>query len=465
MENWAFAEMKTARIKDARRRKSMANVLENLAERPSESFSAAAGPAGRQAAQRLFSQETIQVSHLLAGHYQQTIARIGSECRGGLVLVVQDTTEFDFTGHKATKGLGYVNDTKARGLFSHSALAVTPDGLPLGLLHLNLFVRQDDQYGKASQRRDLDIEQKESYRWIQTLRSVEKKMPVGQHVLFVQDREADIFAFLEAAKRPSTYVLVRANQSRKVEVESESAEKGPTAQHLFDAACRAPVVGRMYVHIPHAPGRHERVAELVVQSLSLRIVSPSRRKGVSGNSLAAWVVRACELNPPPGQVAIEWILVTTMPTPDGPAACELVAFYAKRWTIERLHYTVKSGGCRAEALQMDDVHALGLAISLYYVTAWRLMHLTYLARVDPTAPPESILGPTEIEVIECIRNKPISTAEEAVVSIAQLGGYQFYKNAPAPGIKVLWLGFRRLQDMEAGWVLAKGNDRSPPCKL
>lgn len=460
MDTWASGEMLGSHIKDLRRRKSMATVLNNLAERPGLSFSAAAGSAKRQAAHRLFSDEEVTVADLLAGHFEQTCARSKAECGSGLLLVVQDTSEFSFTTLKSTTGLGYVNNTGARGVFGHSALALTPAGLPLGVMHLELWARDDTEYGKGKKRRDLDIEQKESYRWINTLKSVETKLPLGQHVLFVQDREADIFAFLEAPSQPTTYVLVRANQPRKVEVIGDP-DAQPHKCLLFTAACAAPVVGRMQVTIPRSKNRSERTAEIIVQCASIRIFPPKGRKGVGTEPVSAWVVRASELTPADGAEAVEWVLVTTLPVPDGAAACQLVAYYSRRWAIERLHYAIKSGGCKAEQLQMDDIASIKLALALYYVTAWRLLFITYCARVQPEAPAEWILSPTEIEVLEAIEKKPIATTAAAVVSIAKLGGHTPYKNGPPPGIKVLWIGLRRLEDMEAGWLLAKQDQPLP----
>ncbi len=53
-----------------------------------------------------------------------------------LVLAIQDTTFFNFTGQKKTRGLGPIGDRSGKrpGLILHSTFAVTPSGLPLGVL-------------------------------------------------------------------------------------------------------------------------------------------------------------------------------------------------------------------------------------------------------------------------------------------------------------------------------------------
>jgi Transposase DDE domain len=455
MDTWAYDEMEASTIWDARRRKSAAVVLSNIVKRPGASFSVAAGPAKRQAMHRLFEDKNVTVASLLAGHNSQTVSRIESECGGGLVLVVQDTVEYDYSNLKATTGLGYVNDGDARGIFGHSALALTREGVPLGTLHLEFLARRDADYGSRDHRHEKAIEDKESYRWVRTLLQAEAQMPVGQHSLFIQDREADIFPLLAAPTKSTTYLLVRANQSRWVEVlpahTGDQAERGK----LFDVACAAPVVGRMQVTIPRGRDRVKREAVLIVQCAAVRIMPPSGTNGVGMEPVCAWVVRACELHPPRGEEAVEWILVTTLPTPDGQAACQIVEYYTRRWRIERLHYTIKSGGCNAKQLHLDDAQSIMLALALYYIAAWRLLYIEYFARVQPNAPPNLMLRPLEIKVLEMVENKPITTCADALTAIAKLGGHEPYTNGPPPGIKALCAGYRRLEDMETILILQR----------
>ena len=457
MQIWSHQEIKGARISNTRRRNNMASVLAKLAEKPGTSFSAAVGPAKRQAFHRLCTAaETVTSDDFLEGHYEQTRFRIDQETRGGLVLLVQDTTMFNFSGLKKVPDLGYCNVKGERCLFGHSMLALNLEGLPLGLAHLELWARDEAQVGKTKDRRKNDITQKESYRWISALHSVEAQLPAGQPVLFIQDREADIFAFLEAPTRAMSYVLIRSGQSRKVEVDVAGEGEARTGL-LHDIAFAAPVLGQMTVNIPRAPNRTSSDINFSVQAVRVRIMPPQNGKNSSRKPVTAWVVRTSEINPPEGERAIEWILVTTFPTETYKQACELVGYYAKRWTIERLHYTIKSGGCNAERLQMDDAHSIKLALACYYITAWRLLYISHISRTRPDAPVGSILDDMEIQVLTAIEKRQIKTCADAVVAIAKLGGYEPYRNGPPPGVKRLWIGLRRLEDMAAGWSLARQN--------
>jgi len=92
--------------------------------------------------------------------------------------------------------------------------------------------------------------------------------------------------------------------------------------------------------------------------------------------------------------------ITTLPLPDGPAACQIVQYYTLRWRIERLHYTIKTGGCNAEQLHLDDAKSILLALALYYVAAWRLLYIYYYARTQPNISPKDVFRSLELEVLE-----------------------------------------------------------------
>jgi hypothetical protein len=50
-----------------------------------------------------------------------------------VILAVQDTTGVNYNGRRKMEGNGYISD-KTMGASIHSCLAVTPDGLVLGVL-------------------------------------------------------------------------------------------------------------------------------------------------------------------------------------------------------------------------------------------------------------------------------------------------------------------------------------------
>jgi transposase Tn5 family protein len=145
--------------------------------------------------------------------------------------------------------------------------------------------------------------------------------------------------------------------------------------------------------------------------------------------------------------------VTTLAVPDGATASRVVGYYARRWVIERWHYTLKSG-LRVERLQLDDASSLQHALAVYGVVAWRLLWLTLLARVQPETPAAQLVAAAERTVLEQATGGPVATARQVVRAIARLGGFAGSPSEGEPGVKALWLGLRRLEAMVEGWRLA-----------
>jgi hypothetical protein len=448
-ESWARTEMTGVEVWDQRCRGSLERICEQVLARPEESFSAACGPGLRQAGSRIFSAEQMSVAKMLAGHVAQTAQRCQEQSE---VIVAQDTTELNYTTHKGAKGLGPINaHPGSRGLLMHTALALTAEGVPVGLLSQETWARDPAPFGTAAQRRCRPVAEKESQKWLTGLQGVAAALPAGPRVVLVQDREADVFAFLAAPRPAHIELMVRVWQPRRVEVEA-GREGGPRT--VLAAARQAPVVGQVRVQVPRKPGQPEREAVLELAAAAVVVKAPRRRSAdVPTASQALWVVRATEIEPPAGCKPIEWILLTTAAVDCLAAASRCVHDYALRWRVERFHYTLKQG-CTVERLQFEEAHPLKNALALYSIVAWRLLWLTYTARQQPQAPATELMSPLELRVLEEATQGAVSTAREAIRAIAQLGGFPTNPSAKAPGVKVLWRGLRRLEAMVEGWVLA-----------
>jgi hypothetical protein len=448
-ESWVRREMAGVEVWDQRCRGSLERICEQVLARPEESFSAACGPGLRQAGSRIFGAAQMSVDKMLAGHVDQTARRCREQ---GEVVVAQDTTDLNYTTHKGTNGLGPINaNPDSRGLLMHTALALTAEGVPLGLLSQETWARDPDTFGTAAQRRRRPVAEKESQKWLTGLQGVAEALPAGPRVVLVQDREADVFAFLAAPRPVHIELIVRVCQPRRVEVDAGS-EGGPRT--VFEAARQAPVLGQLRVQVPRKPGQAEREAVLELTASAVGVKAPRWRSAdVPAASQALWVVRATELEPPAGCKPIEWILLTTVVVDSFAAACRCVHDYALRWRVERFHYTLKQG-CTVERLQFEEAHTLKNALALYAIVAWRLLWLTYTARQQPQAPATELLPSLERQVLEEATQAPVSTVREAIRAIAQLGGFPTNPSAKEPGVKVLWRGLRRLEAMVEGWALA-----------
>lgn len=141
---WIDEEAAGCSFKDARLAKRFGTLLGKMSEAIGESVPHACQDwANTKAAYRFFSNAGVGEDQILAGHFQATRGRLARA--GQKILMPHDTCEFSFQRNKDSKtGLlgrpscgrdkdGRQKHFTVRGLLMHSSLAITLDGLPLGL--------------------------------------------------------------------------------------------------------------------------------------------------------------------------------------------------------------------------------------------------------------------------------------------------------------------------------------------
>ena len=162
MADWAVIETQTAHFGDKRLQKRMQTLLTHLGDKPRLSIPAACrGWAETQAAYRFFDNDKVSFEGVLEGHSQATLERIRS-C--SVVLLPQDTTTLDYSVEKGKKGIGTLKITEKRELMLHPTLALTPQGLCLGVVAAARWQRIEPS--PRSERRYKTVDQKESYYWV-----------------------------------------------------------------------------------------------------------------------------------------------------------------------------------------------------------------------------------------------------------------------------------------------------------
>jgi hypothetical protein len=439
--DWALEEFGMAELGDARRTKRLVALARRLATSPQCSLPHSLSPAELKAAYRFFDNEQVDTDGILLAHVHQTLARMRQL---PVVLAVQDTTEYNLNHLPATEGLGHCSNKKVRGFFMHSMLALTPEGLPLGVLGLKNWVRPQAQLGKRKLRTKLPVQDKESAKWIEGLNqlSVLKPHCPGTHVISICDREADVYELFTSERASGVDWLVRAAWDRRV----DHADK-----YLWQAMESVPVLGTMSLALAARGGQIARVAELTVRCAPMRLRAPARRLKQKLGEVDVHVVWAIESQPPEGMEPIEWMLLTSVPTHTLEEALERLGWYGRRWTIESWHRVLKSG-CQIEARQFGDVQRFMRATALFAVISWRILYATMLGRLDADLSCEVLLPQLEWEALYCRTHGTTTpppqapTMGQAVLWIAKLGGYLGRKQDRPPGMTVLWRGFMALHE-------------------
>jgi hypothetical protein len=475
--DWVVEEMSTVHLGDKRLQKRLLVILQRMFNSPVASLKAACrGWAESIATYRFFDNERITEAALLEPHREATLQRVQAQKR---VLVIQDTTEIDYTSKQDLEGAGPLSVEQRQGFFAHSQYVVTPERLPLGVWGTKIYARdgEDEKAGRKKQ----PIEEKESYRWLEGYRDVCRlaELAPDTQTISVNDREGDIYEiFLEWQKRrqqgkSAAEWLIRSCQDRCLEPFEK--RQAITEGHKLPGKLRAaveqsPVLGTIEFQITKQEGTKKvhgsrvktfRRARRVVQELHALDVwlKPPWRKGQRLAPVKIGVVMAREIDPPAGQERIEWVLLTSLPVANFEAAQEVLELYLARWEIEVFHRVLKTG-CRVERIQLKAADRIKPAIALYMIVAWRVLYVMKLGRECPDLPCDVVFEEAEWRAVYHVvkRRKAVEkpTLGEMVKLVGSLGGYLGRKGDGHPGAQSMWQGIMRARDFALGWLLFTG---------
>ena len=461
-QDWAEEEFGTIDLYDERLKKRLCVLANDFFAQPGVLIPQACNgsPAKTKGAYRFFNNHQVNMQTLLKPHTEASVQRIK---RHRVVLAPQDTTTLSYTAHPTTDGLGPINkkNDNAVGLILHDTMAFTVEGTPLGLLDVQCWARDPQRTDKWKHRHRLPIEEKESFKWLQSYRAVAEAQALCPETTLVSvgDREADIYElFREAQQNPSgPKLLVRAGRARGRKVEQV---------HLWDKLSSEPVAGFQEIYVPRKGSRPARTAKLAVRFAEVTLSSPKTKQLPP---VTLWAVYACEVDySVEVKSPLKWMLLTTVGVSTFEQATERLQWYTRRWGIEVYHRTLKSG-CRIEDRRLGDANSLETCLAIDLVVAWRIYWLTKQGRETPDIPCDVFLSEDEWKALcayvrkKSPPDKPPSL-REAVRMIASLGGFLGRKGDGEPGTTTMWRGLQRLQDITAGFAMFKSlhNARASP---
>ena len=418
--------------------------MEDLANQPTDSIPQAAGDWGQaKATYRFLDNDRATQADLTAGAARDT-ARL---CRDqAAVLVVQDTTSLNLTANHALAELGPIASSAglARGLFVHTTLAMTPEGIVLGVLGQRFWARPLP--GRPGP------EEKESGKWIDGIDQARQALfgsgPPPPRLIHVMDREGDVYDVLQWIDDLGDGAIIRCAQDRRVEEPLRTAHAAVRDQPVLDGK-RMPV--------PRSHGRAARDARVELRVLGVEL-KPDLEKYPHAWPMTWTLIEVWEPEPPEGTKALLWRLWTREPAARVAEAWEAVRKYTCRWPIEEFHLTLKSG-CRVEALRLERWDRLIKAVVLYSLVAARVVSLRDRSRADPEAEATVLLSEEECGVLTARfsrgRTRSALTLKQAVLWIGRLGGHLNRKGDGMPGVRTLWRGLRDLGLLVEGYRVAK----------
>jgi hypothetical protein len=307
--------------------------------------------------------------------------------------------------------------------------------VPLGIGAQSYFYHDKELPQIKHKKQARDIEEKESFRWIEHLRATQKICP---HGIVVCDREGDIFELFQEAVELKVDVIVRLTHDRALGETMFGAREGS----LFEKIKATKVAGVFEVEL-----EKEKV-ELELKYCTVKLAPPKRsasqKKKRAYNYLELQVVEVKGKSKEDEE--IRWILLTTLKINDFEEAKLIVNRYAKRWHIELFHKALKSG-YHIEDTQLEDGKKIQSLVAMLSIEAARVYALLYSARLETPASLECFLTKAEREALMLLmkldhpmqRKEP--TLKSLVEYIANEGGFQKTKRYPFPGIFTFFRGW------------------------
>src|ERR1700730_18356190 len=310
---------------------------------------------------------------VLQPHIRRTIELLWQQ--RGVVLVVHDPTELDYSGLTSlAELLGQIGEGHGRGYLCSNSLAVLPGGKAvLGLvsqiLHRRDQVPKDETPAQCAARQS-----RESLLWLKAVGAIDQavaracrpkglqELPQELVVVDVSDRASDTFEFLDEEDRLSRKYVIRSKSNRRVRVvhDGEGAQT-ILRDHLRTLPLQA---GQRRVTVGGRDGQPAREAAV---RLAFAAVEVLPAQGHPGNyrkvALKLWAIRVWESAPPAGMEPVEWFLLSNLAVAEEASAWEKVEWYCCRWVVEEYHKAQKTG-CDIEDPQFTFVERLEPMIPL-----------------------------------------------------------------------------------------------------
>jgi hypothetical protein len=478
INEWAKREMENVNLSDKRLNDRLTKVLSMLGEKPHLSIPAALNGGHNEvtAAYHLFDNSKASFGNILESHIDATYERVAQQ---KVVIVAQDTTELDLTKPELkVVGAGPLDDGARVGELLHPLIAFTQDGTPLGVLYAQLWTRlpiepeaKKTKRANEKDRKHTSIEEKESLRWLETQRHAQEiaKEISDTHFISVADSEADIFEVIQLGDQsPKNFDwIIRAGQNRGLEVDGDGEQgEDDVEKLLIDRVSQQKILftqsisarGRKAKVSCETRGRRQpresRDCDVAVRAMTLTLRAPWRHDRVLEDTQVN-VVLVSEINPPEGDVPIQWVLITSLPIDTVEAVLLVIRSYCSRWMIEVYFRTLKSC-CHIEDLRFEHIDRFERCLAVYMIVAWRTLFTVRLGREFPDMNCEAIFEPDEWRSVYQFITKqaPPKTPpslQEMIRMIAQLGGYIQRSRDDEPGPQTVSLGMQRMHDISQCW--------------
>ena len=395
---------------------------------------------------RLINNKAINMETFIEGyqkglqHYSQSIDN------NAPWLLVHDSMFTDYNSR--TVDFGYTQTITSNGFLLHHSLLLDSNFIPLGLLHQEVYHREREEFGKRKLFKTNPIENKESNKWLNGIKTAETFTQQTQRPLIhIMDREADIEAVIKQCQDTSQHFIIRARHDRSILNHTEREKvKNKEAYRLFQLMRNAPNKQIITRTLKDDKGsEYEASCYLHYDSFIFR--------GLEQPVNSVWLQEIKEDN----QTGVEWFLLTSLNITNAADATYILTLYSKRWTIEDFHKCYKTG-CSIEQRQFDSRKTLTTAIAFLALPAIVLLRSRYLAKINPDVSINEIITDEETRnIVNTLAKKylkpiDLTICKENIVLwwtllLGRMGGHQGFKQKGLPGWQTIWKGYSYFQQV------------------
>ena len=385
-------------------------------------------------------------------------------CTNKVLLCIQDTTEVNLYNHKnRVKKDHYIGTTNAvkggigfllRPSFVLDAQTLVPYGfsdVKIWNRPLEKLTKKDRDYNK------LPIEEKESYKWIESSQNSKKVLDQAKEIIIIQDREGDIYEQFGIVPDQKTHLLVRARANRTLSDKTK----------LFDYIANQPSKGTYTIELEGDKRKNikKREAILEVRFSEVTINKNDLSSKIAPQNIKLTIIEAKEINTDVKN-PICWRLLTTINVENLETALNCITWYTCRWVIEEVFRILKKEGFNIEASELTYAKSIRKLSLLMMETIVKL----FLMQIAYNCPEE------EIESGSCFSEDEIKCLEYQIIAlegnteklknpylgkdlkryiwaIARLGGWKGYASERKPGITTFWIGVQKFTSIMQGWQL------------
>lgn len=466
-EIWAQEEFGHAELGDHRRTRRAVAMATRVNEQPHGTVSGVfSDGAEREAAYRFLESDKIDTAEL--GRSRAVACARRMEAHGGVFVVPFDQTSIHLHDHTGGHGFGSIGTRQrgGRGVHVITGMALTEQGVPLGILDQQYFVRSEQPSPRRIRptvrdpRPRADRESQHLLTHLDAAWNIAQAHAPSATLWFQSDRAGDYWAIFTWAAEQQALMTLRLAYNRNV-LDARGREV-PLFRWL-ERRGRSSFEQTLLVEA--RDGRRAREATLEVSYGTAEFVFKVGRRRRCCITMS--VVNVQERRPPRGEKPIHWMLGTTYPVRAQEDAERVIRNYTLRWRIEDFHRAWKSGACDIEASQLESPEAFQRWGIFTASMAVRAEHLKHLSRESPEAPASVAFTTDEIDIMITWRHAHAAKAhtpyepgdtpplKDLVLWLALMGGYGGSRSRPTYGTVVIARGLEYLDGMVQGVRIAR----------